>query len=447
MRFKLPISLASLALIVLALVAFVAASPINAQQARICPDGKTPYYVQRGDTAWDKNGGPVWREGWAWLISQNPQLANRQIVERSADDIFVLLKEGEPICGLEGSGLEIRNGGNTVTLPKEPTTPAVATPALNNNLTGGEPNSSLTGGGITMPWWAWLLISLILLALARWWWKFTHPATSGAPLRHNGVDPLNTDDVIMWTTRLGRTRFGRLAEYPQETLHPRLVGNIEAGVINGIGRVSYNNSAPSLRLMRNEPGFRAWFQMPNGRREQLVFLQGCGNDVVFSGLRYTGFTFTPTGVAATIPVQQPVVAPVPVPQPRSTFGLTQAREYAALPGTTNADCQRHIVTMRQSGVRITLPEDIGHVERTCKAAETGFVSAAEAARTEIEQITARLAVLHEQARVNDDNAANQRRVAAEHRTFLEQFIPPSPAPVAETAIAEAPAPERAVGTL
>ncbi len=429
---------ASIVLVVLALAAFVATSPINAQMQ---PDGT--YAVQPTDTLWDLSG--VYYNNplkWGQVVAQNPFLSKpgRQFINPEGKFI-VVIRPGETLKGLG----EL----NMTPQPVEVQGFVRPTPALGNNLAGVGSINSLTGGGITLPRWAWLLISLILLALARWWWKFTHPATSGAPLRHNGVDPLNTDDVIMWTTRLGRTRFGRLAEYPQETLHPRLVGNIEAGVINGIGRVGYHGGSSSIRLMRNEPGFRAWFQMPNGRREQLVFLQGCGNDVAFSGLRYTGFTFTPTGVAATIPVQQPVVAPVPVPQPRSTFGITEAREFDSLQGRTDADRRQYVMTLRHLGVQITLPDEVAHGQRSCKAAETQFTSAAEAARVEIAQITARLATLHEVARNNIENASKQRNTAGDLQRFLDSFIAPPtpPAPAAETAIAEAPAPERAVGTL
>ncbi len=420
---------ASIVLVVLALAALVATSPINAETLTACPDGRLPYIVQEGDRLWTKEG-PQWALGWPMLKAQNPQIDfESRRKDYTADDIRVNLVLGEPICGLAASGFQIRKDGKLATNLEQTAPPNTATrpPGLNNNLMGVGSSDSLTNQHT--PWW--LVIAIVALGLLglliRWWLRFTHPTTAGVPMQSRRINEFDSDDVVAAAETLGNARYGRLGT-AQETNRPRLIGPIESGIINGIGRVGYHGGSSSIRLMRDEPGFRANFRMPDGTTQQLIFLQGCGNDVTFSGLRYTGFTFRPVRVAAMPPTP---AGPVVV-APNTTFGIAEARQFDSIQQRTDADRRDYLLLLNHLGVRITLADEVSRQREGLNVAATRYIASARAKRAEMATLRARLVVLQGEAMAAERSAAGRREESEGLQRLQDSFIPPPPAPAAET---------------
>jgi hypothetical protein len=423
--------------ILLAFAAVIATAPVNAQQPGLCLNGNLPYIVQYGDTVWDKMGGPGWEGGWAKLVRQNRTLADRPIIHRSADDVFVLLREGEELCGLETSGLEIRNkdvvaNGVNWSEVAEADIPEIAVEADPRLDALQEKWSASTTQGesdwFDPPWWWWILIVVLAVWFLRWLWRFTHPTTSGPALTTHPLHREEPRRIARYTDTLASARFGPLAtaEFPDR---PRRVGDIETGLVTGIAPVRYSDK-PRTRLMSREPGFRAWFEWPGGRREHLVFLAACGNDIIYEGVRYFGLTFEPTGTLGVVPE-------IPPPPPQ-TWGLELYLRYrnrlkAERVPFTRVRLWGHIINLEDYGWRITVLEELyAEVRRFIEDAEAHEQGAdrekttALGLREQAERLIERAAWHDREALRFTEASQDVRTQAAKLQPDIEMFLAPPP---------------------
>lgn len=340
---------ASVMLVVLALV--LVTSPINAQPnaSGMCPDGSEPYKVIRGDSLWKKAGGPDYEVGLARLKELNPQIADRPLVRHSADDVDFLLREGELLCGLQESGLEIRQD-------KAP---------VEKTLSG---MTAILGGVTNVPdvdtdytWILWLLVILALMLLLR---RLVHsrkerereaarvevekerlaeerrqarqaredrldeerrvqelkrrqinPTTAGPAMREGGIGNLPVDQLASYLDQLANANCTNGEGGPRFV---RVSPPIK-GVLMGPWMVSFRDAPPALfECDGTSPTYDAYqsFYRDTITNEIVAKegLEGCGNDLLKGRVENRGGVFIPTGVVTAL--STPLAPP--------TFGLQGA---------------------------------------------------------------------------------------------------------------------------
>jgi hypothetical protein len=287
-----------IALFIAAALLFVV--PISAQEAA----AQTPSYnVQKGDNLWILS--EYWLqnpERWEELLSLNPwiQTEGRMSTDGGGRKI-VLLYPGEEVQGIGGL---------------EP--PVARTVEIQQGIAPlGKIDDMVDVQAIDVTFVALLLLVLVIIffyyvfRFLRWLldcWreqKNMDPVTAGPPIVEGGILSSNRSAVEERFRQMGESGLwnGGLA-----ATNPLRIGPIEYGTINGKGRVHYaDGSSRDLNLVE-QAGFRAQFRFSDGAERNLIFLQGCGNDVTYFGQRYEGFTFTPEEEVLPAPVAESRVA-------------------------------------------------------------------------------------------------------------------------------------------
>ena len=255
------------------------------------------YEVQKGDTLWALSGqyldDPL---RWGELLDLNPYLKEPgRMYDRGDKGVVVIIRPGEELRGLMELGISVE----PISLSELKAEAGISEPFFYDGRF----------------WFLAFLVALLLLAWAYPFrnilWRFKNPITSGQPIVEGGIQPGSPRNVEERFQRIAERRYGEIN--PSSNLsaeRPVRVGKIESGYLSGDGVVQYRDRREPRRL-RREPAYRARFRFPNGNEEELYFLQGCANDVTFSGARYVGFEWTSeqTVVPAPQPTQQPVARP------------------------------------------------------------------------------------------------------------------------------------------
>lgn len=233
------------------------------------------YLVKEGDNLWtlseQKLGNAAfWRE----LIKQNGFLQNTGRVKEQNGKVVAYIYPGEQIVGLE-KAIAAANA--------TPTTPA--TPAV---LPATQTLEQVQNSFLERNWPLLLAILTALIALVllyRWITqelrqRLGNAATAGPAMVEGGVNDSNINSYF--AARLMPTA--------------KIVGPIVRGFGNGAMGTKYQNGNVETRILNNDVVYRAWVQEGIADPTEQFMLRDCGNDLVYSGLRYLpglGFTFTP----------------------------------------------------------------------------------------------------------------------------------------------------------
>lgn len=418
--------LASLALVVAFALGMFVPSIINAQSPvpvmPRCPDGSYAYIVPQSQSAWRLLGGPAWRVGWNRLIKVNPDLADRPIDERSPDDVFVLLREGEPICGLDESGL---------TIGPEPIREAEVRESTGTaHAVAVDPPGFLEASGFdhTPPWWGWfallLFLALVTVIMIGLYWRAErrkreeekairhHPASLGPPMVAGGIEYFTVDTIADLMDR----------RFKSKVLPTRRVEGPNRVRIGGrwsfyFGDFIFRHGICSCRVV--DRAFRAVYEWGDGGRFESFVMVDSGNTARTNDM--LGGYWTPD------PLPEPTPAPVVEAPPRPVFGLPEAREIAEIEGITERECRLHITMMRHLGADITLPKEVAQEVSLAENAVAAARAAAKEKTEEIANLLLRIEVLRQQRREDLEAAARQKGVAVELKALRDRFIPPMPA--------------------
>ena len=193
-------------------------------------------------------------------------------------------------------------------------------------------------------WTWWILgIAVLLLLSACWliWVLSADPVTSGPAMFRGGVCDENATAAIQSVA--ARAAGYEYSESVTPTTYQQftVIGQI-AGRIWGVMTVCYSNGRSVPRQLNGDRAYRAEVGFPDGHTERLYMLQGCGNDLRFSGIsRYLpgpNFQFeadpvqtststppTQTGPVRSAPAEPQVstpVATVPVPDSQDDGTVT-----------------------------------------------------------------------------------------------------------------------------
>ncbi len=299
--------------------AFFLVFPENAQAAT--------YEAKSGDNLWDllkaHNMDPTkWRE----IVGLNPFLEEPGRAFYKGGKIILLVRPGEKIEGLER--LKI----NAIPVPLSELGIAVTSTSL--------PQAVWNFLTKEVDWTFWFLgavIAVVFAALLNGR-KITRKIRSifasasekkervRHPIIEGGILPANSEAVGERFERIAERRLGEinpLADLRSE--RPHRISAVESGFLSGRGLVRYRDYSERRRLEK-EPAYRAIFRFPDGKEEELFFLQKCANDVTFEGTRYEGFIFVPVRIiiAAPRPTMTPLRSPQapPAMDPDSTVAAT-----------------------------------------------------------------------------------------------------------------------------
>ncbi|MES3004770.1 MAG: LysM peptidoglycan-binding domain-containing protein [Patescibacteria group bacterium] len=338
--------------VLVALLLFVGFAPqMEAQSLQEThPRPLEQYTVQQGDTLWSLAGehlnSPL---GWEQLYQSNPFLrepGRRWITEDGK--VVVLLKPGEVLNGLNVLGFR--------------ETPR---PDLLSTLKGETKIVEM------LPEWAWILfvalvlLIILLVMLANWQYNRYHktrdrlrddissleamtadrdealrlyadPVNSGPPMVPGGVNletaPQHFQNmgVREWASATG----GRIVEPDRIQILSIIPGH-------AWGRLSVryrNGTLPEERVLTGQRVFRGQVRMPDGTEETLYMLQGCGNDVRFSGNRNVpgaDFRFVPDSEQVPAPRVETPAPPTPVAT--ATVATSNRNETGTVPVTPLVD--------------------------------------------------------------------------------------------------------------
>ncbi len=225
--------------------------------------------VKQGDNLWNLSlatwGEPQWRR----FFDNNPFLYEQNRIKTGENGrIIVLIYPGEVLdfTGIDAEPATTRLEKTVVTITEK-------------------------DEDTVLPWWIWPLlgligITIILLLIKRIIdrgseKKPVNPVDAGPKIWPNGVTP-----------ETARTRFEEIARANGYTNYT--VSNIRRGVLNGKGYVEYADGTTRKAEFKNQPAYQGDIQYQEDGKtvtEQVVFLEGCANDVK-RGTRYSGFRFT-----------------------------------------------------------------------------------------------------------------------------------------------------------
>jgi hypothetical protein len=246
------------------------------------------YVVQEGDNLWNLagqklNDPTVWRR----IVEMNPflQEAGRTFTKPDGT-LVVIIRPTEVLQGLDALGI-------IATPEPDPVPEPVPEP---------EPVTEESG----FPWWLLALLLLLAFLAIAYALMRRNPVTVGPAMVPNGVND---------NSALGRFATMASGRFAGQSFR---IQRIERGRLDGPWTVRYQDGSERTMVLRNEPGYRALLEFPGGRQEELYMLQGCGNDLRFSVLRYVpglGFSFTPEQdipvSTQTAPAPAPAAAPAP----------------------------------------------------------------------------------------------------------------------------------------
>jgi len=257
------------------------------------------YVVQKDDTLWALSGqyldDPL---RWGELLGLNPYLKEPgRMYDRGDKGVVVIIRPGEELRGL----MELDISAVPISLSELKTEAGISEPFYYDG-------------------WFWFLVFLVALLLLAWAyhfrsirWRFQNPVTSGRPIVESGIPPSRPRDVESRFQQIAEHRYGEINPTANLAVErPVRVGEIESGYLSGDGVVRYRDRREPRRL-RREPAYRARFRFPNGEEEHLFFLQGCANDVTFSGARYAGYEWTSGRMVVSAPQPEREAARGPVP--------------------------------------------------------------------------------------------------------------------------------------
>lgn len=375
-------------LIACALVLFVllAATLSVAQQ-----NASSQYTVQKGDNLWqlagDKLKDPML---WQRIYKQNPFLQEPGRRFENDGIIYVLIKPGEKLVGLEELGI----------IPSFAPIEKLTTPAEVVHQVAYE-----------IPSWLWWLL-VFLAAVATYAFLRSHenakarrraedarlhqeaqmsydaaeqetlrqaaeeqtrreterrrePEQLGTPVVAGGIQPTETERLQNFFQEQAISNY--LNRHPElsgnrTSVYPTLVGQIEHGMLSGEGQVCDLNGTwhDSLIDPPGRPGYQARFRYPDGTEELMQAYQACMNPVRYGqGMR--GFTFVPDPSPAV--AEQPQTQPANTPETPAPVEQTDGMVKLELRKPT--DKQGALV--RLTGVDET--EDL-----TCEIEKTGIIT-------------------------------------------------------------------------
>lgn len=255
------------------------------------------YTVEKGDNLWNLAGTKLDdSRQWKKIVEANPFLEKEGRVFEKDGKMFVLVKPGEKLVGLEKLGI-------------------VPTISLLDSL--AQPSVSRTN----FPWWIVAILALLLLLgylIHRMLSK--NAATAGSAMVPEGV----RDSTARNALQAMATR-----QYPRQQFQ---ILRVEVGRAWGILNTRYAEKANWLmgfltrkdykevpRRLNGERAYRATVQFPDRRVEVLHMLQACGNDLRYGGIsryipgadfRFEADATQPAALATPADVATPAIPPV-----------------------------------------------------------------------------------------------------------------------------------------
>jgi len=278
------------------------------------------YVVQQGDKLYTLEGdysGRPWQ--WGRLVELNPFLKNpgRTWVDEK-NRMIVLIKPGEKLNGLGELGIVPQPfpiGRLKIGAPPPAPTPAPADFDLRL---------------------LWLLAAaFILLGVALIIKRMRRdPVAAGIAVVPGGV--VDTTAANQFRENLSRT-----TGTPSDRIEIR---DLARGRIYGAVDVRYRDSSLRRMLLRGEVGYRAMVRRNASAWAEEFMLQGCGNDLRLSGVRYIpgfGFRFVPEAVV------EGALRPAESPASASTVTSAPAQTQPQ-PATSDEGSEKHF-TFRPAG--------------------------------------------------------------------------------------------------
>ena len=272
-------------------------APVSAQQTT-----STPYVVEKGDNLWilagEKLKNPVL---WEKIYQKNPFLREPGRRFKRGNIVYVLIKPGEKLDGLEELGI-IASFDN-----------------LDNLKLTNPGETVIIHDSATWPYWL-VLVALVIAILAYLIGRMLNqnPATAREPMVDGGVSREMADRHFQ---EMAGSQFqretGRQCPANMFTILEQTVGRIW-GILN----VRYGDGKEVPRRLNGERAFRARVRFPDQHEETLYMLQACGNDLRYGGIsRYLPgpeFRFEADQPQVETPAPAPAPAPTPQPEPAQT---------------------------------------------------------------------------------------------------------------------------------
>lgn len=259
------------------------------------------YTVQSGDNLWNLAGAKLDDARlWTQIMEDNPflQQDGRKFVKDGK--IYVLIRPGEKLAGLEKLGI-------------------VPTLAPLDSLGIISPPKVVVEE-VTPTWLWWLLAILAVMLLAAL--LIRRMLTANAATARDAMVPGGVNEQTARTAfqEMAARRYG--GGVPSQQFQ---VLRQTAGRVWGVLNVRYADGKNVPRRLNGERAFRATVRFPNGREEDLYMLQACGNDLRYGGIsRYLpGPDFRFEADEATQPAPAPV-ATTQAPAVAATTSVTGA---------------------------------------------------------------------------------------------------------------------------
>ena len=280
--------LATLAL----LLAVATSAPLAAQE--------DVYVVQPGDNLWKLAGSHLDDVRlWEQIYKDNPFLRESGRRFQKKGIVYVLIRPGEKLVGLEKIGIMAEIAPISQLELPQPAPVVYHVP--------------------TTPRWVWWPLGLALLLLIAAYLIYRmltrDPETAGPSVVPGGVNPEDAASQLQqMAARQNQERTGVTIPAQQFTVLRQTAGRIW-GVMN----VRYADSRSVPRQLHGERAYEAIVRFPNGNEETIYMLQACGNDLRYGGIsRYLPgpeFRFEADQPAVPVaPVAEPTPAPAPVEQ-------------------------------------------------------------------------------------------------------------------------------------
>lgn len=257
------------------------------------------YIVQKGDVLYTLEGNYSGKPNqWRRLVELNPILKNPgRIWVDGKGRTIALIRPGEKLRGLGELGI-VPQPYPIDRLKVEAPAPIAQPPVPKTDHA-----------------WMWWLLLLIPLFAAIWMVLSRmrrDPVAAGPAVVAGGV----TDQTAanQFRENISRTTGGSTDRIE--------IRDLVRGRIYGAVSVRYRDGSSRRMLLAGQTGYRAMVRRNGGPWTEEYMLQGCGNDLRFSGARYVpgmGFRFVPEAAVEEAPrptpVDQPDPAPAPVPIP------------------------------------------------------------------------------------------------------------------------------------
>ena len=336
---------ACLLLVLLVLLLGVVSTPLAAQD--------DTYTVQEGDNLWNLAGARLNDARlWEKIYSDNPFLRERGRRFQKQGIVYVMVRPGEKLFGLEKLGI----------IP-------TITPISQLQLAQPTP-ITVTREVPTTPIWVWwpLAVALIMLLVAWLIYRMLtkNPVTARPAMVHGGVTAdTATENFQQMAGRAQMRATGQYVPSQQFTVLEQVAGRIW-GVLN----VRYADGREVPRRLSGDAAFQARVRFPNGTEETLYMLQGCGNDLRYGGIsRYLPgpeFRFEANPVPQPVPTPaQPEPAPVaPPPAPVAVAVASEPPAPAPIPEMeTKPDILQIVYRPEENGKDSMVQADGIDVER------------------------------------------------------------------------------------